>query len=513
MTGGSGYNSEGWKTIDDQGRKLPMLGGSSDVMCSTNGVTWEEVHPTDAMWIRRAGHWTGWWKGKLLLIGGTSGAGQDLNDIWSLEPQGVVQLDSAVVGLAAAGATALLLLVCFCIWSSYYRRRLRRNMRQELLAELEWKDPQLLAMMESARAELSRNIENDWIVPYSDIVVDREALLGQGSFGCVYQGTYSGCQCAMKEIVVSDYEEIGGFSKQTITREVSILSIVSHPNIIRFFGTSSYFALSNNIIIITEYFPVTLAALIGDGSGKSKVVVDVGRKGQPHRKTILFDRKQRRRVLVQVISAVRYLHARKIVHRDLKCDNVLIDARRGDCIEAKICDFGSAKVVSSHNTRNRKGRSKLSSGSTIGIVGTPMYSPPEVLQGGSMSIQAPFLAVRSDAPIGHEGPDGRESLIDTMAETKEGVNGMSLIFGWDIFSFGVLMYCVTHDCLLPYTSVIMENEEMFNGAILDGARPEVDLNKVTTTEKVLMEFCWSADHNQRPHASKIVRALKEESAE
>jgi serine/threonine protein kinase len=195
----------------------------------------------------------------------------------------------------------------------------------------------------------------------------------------------------------------------------------------------------------------------------------------------------------------------------LKCDNVLIDARRGDCIEAKICDFGSAKVVSSHNTRNRKGRSKLSSGSTIGIVGTPMYSPPEVLQGGSMSIQAPFLAVRSDAPIGHEGPDGRESLIDTMAETKEGVNGMSLIFGWDIFSFGVLMYCVTHDCLLPYTSVIMENEEMFNGAILDGARPEVDLKKVTTTEKVLMEFCWSADHNQRPHASKIVQALKEES--
>ena len=116
-----------------------------------------------------------------------------------MEPKGVEQFNEWKIALVAAGGTTVLLLFVFCIWSSYYRRQLRQQMRRELLAELEWKDPQLLAMMESARAELrsNRNIENDWIVPYSDIVVNRELLLGEGSFGCVYQGTYSGCPCAM----------------------------------------------------------------------------------------------------------------------------------------------------------------------------------------------------------------------------------------------------------------------------------------------------------------------------
>ena len=122
-----------------------------------------------------------------------------------MEPKGVEQFNEWKIALVAAGGTTVLLLFVFCIWSSYYRRQLRQQMRRELLAELEWKDPQLLAMMESARAELrsNRNIENDWIVPYSDIVVNRELLLGEGSFGCVYQGTYSGCPCAMVSRVSS----------------------------------------------------------------------------------------------------------------------------------------------------------------------------------------------------------------------------------------------------------------------------------------------------------------------
>ena len=257
-------------------------------------------------------------------------------------------------------------------------------MRKELLTELEWKDPQLLSMMENARAELSRNIENDWIVPYSDIVVNRELLVGQGSFGCVYQGAYSGCPCAMKEIVVSNYENVGGFSKQTITREVSILSIVSHPNIVRFFGTSYN---KQNIIIITEYFPATLASYIENSAGNTI------------EKNIHFNNVQKRRVLIQVISAISYLHARLIVHRDLKCDNVLIHENRGT-FEAKICDFGSAKVImplsSKKNKTKRRNHNNLSSGSSIlGNIGSPMYSPPEVLQNGSL--QSPLLSSETGA--------------------------------------------------------------------------------------------------------------------
>ena len=137
-----------------------------------------------------------------------------------MEPKGVEQFNEWKIALVAAGGTTVLLLFVFCIWSSYYRRQLRQQMRRELLAELEWKDPQLLAMMESARAELrsNRNIENDWIVPYSDIVVNRELLLGEGSFGCVYQGTYSGCPCAM----VSINKRRGFFYNYTFYKKVLI---------------------------------------------------------------------------------------------------------------------------------------------------------------------------------------------------------------------------------------------------------------------------------------------------
>lgn len=93
-----------------------------------------------------------------------------------------------------------------------------KDMRRELL--LEWKDPQLLQMLEGARAELSRNIKNDWLIPYVELDIHENQLIGSGSYGSVFFGTYSGCPCAMKSIRVNAFETQGGFSKQTITREI-----------------------------------------------------------------------------------------------------------------------------------------------------------------------------------------------------------------------------------------------------------------------------------------------------
>lgn len=44
-------------------------------------------------------------------------------------------------------------------------------------------------------------------------------------------------------------------------------------------------------------------------------------------------------VLVQILSAVDYLHSRRVIHLDLKSDNMLVD----DCNHLKIVDFGSAQ--------------------------------------------------------------------------------------------------------------------------------------------------------------------------
>ena len=297
---------------------------------------------------------------------------------------------------------------------------------------------------------------------------------------------------------MSDYEDVGGFSKQTITREVSILSIVSHPNIVRFFGTSYH---KQNIIIVTEYFPVDLTKLIGTTN-----TTQVGHK------KIVFDRKQRRRVLRQIISAVAYLHARSIIHRDLKAANVLIDARREDGnFEAKICDFGSAKVVQFDRKKRKNNARRLSSGSALGeFIGSPLFSPPEALmiRSSSTSIQAPLLTTISPSS-GRESPLLGETKNDTMININDTKENPS--FGWDVYSFGVLMYCVTHDCLLPYSTVIMKDEQSLNTAVLNGERPMIDRSKVTEKERMLMEFCWSNEVQNRPHAGKVALTLKEES--
>lgn len=44
-------------------------------------------------------------------------------------------------------------------------------------------------------------------------------------------------------------------------------------------------------------------------------------------------------LLLQIVSAVDYLHSRRIIHLDLKSDNMLVD----DCNHLKIVDFGSAQ--------------------------------------------------------------------------------------------------------------------------------------------------------------------------
>ena len=69
--------------------------------------------------------------------------------------------------------------------------------------------------------------------------------------------------------------------------------------------------------------------------------------------------------VVQMVSALKYLHAHKVIHRDLKLGNLFIN----DKMEIKIGDFGLATKLEFEGDRKRT------------IWGTPNYIAPEILEG------------------------------------------------------------------------------------------------------------------------------------
>ena len=68
--------------------------------------------------------------------------------------------------------------------------------------------------------------------------------------------------------------------------------------------------------------------------------------------------------LLQIIDAIKYLHNRRIIHRDLKLGNIFLD----DNLDVKVGDFGLATELNEPNERKKT------------MCGTPNYIAPEILQ-------------------------------------------------------------------------------------------------------------------------------------
>ncbi|KAH7724938.1 Protein F32D8.1 [Aphelenchoides avenae] len=161
-------------------------------------------------------------------------------------------------------------------------------------------------------------------------------LIGQGNFSdvfVVYSQDDSG-KYAAKEI---DKMRMAG-KLYFIENEVSLLRGCDHPNICKlvdaFECTTSYF-------LVFEYAP----------KGDLFELIKRMRK---------LSEQSSARVTYQIASALQYLHVRKICHRDVKPENVLI----GNDFTVKLADFGLATIVSRPLYR---------------LCGTPTYVAPEVL--------------------------------------------------------------------------------------------------------------------------------------
>jgi serine/threonine protein kinase len=151
--------------------------------------------------------------------------------------------------------------------------------------------------------------------------------LGEGTYGSVYRATdrHTGEAVAVKVINKNDaHAEVQGFSA-AIIREAAILKSLKHENII---GLKEVVLSSRRAYIVTDLCFCDLRSFVHRLRGFGLVTVD---------KTDL------KSFTTQILSAVCYCHDQRILHRDLKPDNILLDCARK---HIKIADFGMARRVS-----------------------------------------------------------------------------------------------------------------------------------------------------------------------
>ncbi|XP_028767765.1 cysteine-rich receptor-like protein kinase 25 [Neltuma alba] len=178
--------------------------------------------------------------------------------------------------------------------------------------------------------------------------------IGQGGYGAVYKGILpNGQEIAVKRLSVTSLQGAMEFRN-----EAALVAKLQHRNLVRLLG----FCLEGQEkILIYEYVP---------NKSLDRFLFD------PERKTRL-DWPKRYKIIAGIARGMLYLHEDsqlRIIHRDLKASNVLLDAS----MNPKISDFGMAKIFQGDQAQANTGR----------IVGTFGYMSPEYAMHGQFSVKS-----------------------------------------------------------------------------------------------------------------------------
>ncbi|KAL5062863.1 hypothetical protein RYX36_024600 [Vicia faba] len=177
-------------------------------------------------------------------------------------------------------------------------------------------------------------------------------MLGKGGFGPVYKGVMDDGQ----EIAVKRLSKASGQGMEEFMNEVGVISKLQHRNLVRLLGCC---VERGEQMLVYELMPnKSLDAFLFDPLQKKNL-----------------DWKKRSYIIEGIARGILYLHRDsrlRIIHRDLKASNILLD---GDMIP-KISDFGLAKIV--------KG-GEDDEANTKRVMGTYGYMPPEYAMEGLFS--------------------------------------------------------------------------------------------------------------------------------
>ncbi|KAK1644100.1 hypothetical protein QYE76_061905 [Lolium multiflorum] len=280
----------------------------------------------------------------------------------------------------------------------------------------------------------------EWEIDLAKLDIDKQ--VASGTFGVVYRGTYDGEDVAVK---VLDWGQEGQETKhrEAFEKEVAVWQKLDHPNVTKFVGAS----------MGTSQLKVPAKKGGGGAPGQRCCVVVVEYQHGGTLKTLLFQHRDKKLPYKKVVQlaldmarGLSYLHSKKIVHRDVKAENMLLDRKK----TVKIADFGVARVEAQDECN------------MTGQTGTLGYMAPEVLEG---------------LPYDHK---------------------------CDVYSFGVVLWEI-YCCTLAYANYSIA--DISYHVVKLGIRP--DIPRCCPKElSEIMARCWHADPDRRPEMSEVVALLE-----
>ncbi|CAN6248859.1 unnamed protein product [Urochloa humidicola] len=296
-----------------------------------------------------------------------------------------------VLAVVLAVLAALNLVACICFW-----RRRRPTAQAKKPYPMYSTEAEDVEMVDSMMMDVStlRTATGDF---------DESNKLGEGGFGAVYKGVLpDGDEIAVKRL--SDSSTQG---EDELKNELTLVAKLKHKNLVRFVGVCLE---QQERLLVYEYVP-----------NRSLDLILFDTENENHEQ---LDWRHRYRIINGIARGLQYLHEDsqlKVVHRDLKASNILLDAN----MNPKISDFGLARIFDRDQTQAK----------TSQIVGTYGYMAPEYVMRGNYSVKSDafsFGVIVLEIVTGRKNNDSYNSkqsgdLLNTVWEHWEAGTVMELV--------------------------------------------------------------------------------------
>ncbi|CAN7141669.1 unnamed protein product [Brassica rapa subsp. narinosa] len=279
-----------------------------------------------------------------------------------------------------------------------------------------------------------------------------ENKLGQGGFGMVFKGKWEGRDIAVKRVSEKSHQ-----GKQEFISEITTIGSLNHRNLVKLLG---WCYERKEYLLVYEYMP--------NGS-LDKYIFLHGKS----RSNLTWE--TRKNIIRGLSQALEYLHNgcdKRILHRDIKASNVMLDSD----FNAKLGDFGLARMIQ---------QSEMTHHSTKEIAGTPGYMAPETFLNGRATVETDVYAF---GVLMLEVVSGKKPSYVLDKENQSNYNNSIVNWLWELYR---------------------------NGNIMDAADPRMGSSfNVDEMKSVLLLglACCHPNPNQRPSMKTVLKVLTGETS-